>query len=79
MLGGPSMYGQAPMGMPGGMGMSYVQPPAERGTSSTVIVLVVLLCVLLLGMGSCMMCVCAGAASQKSGSALTAEPAGTGP
>jgi serine/threonine protein kinase len=67
MPGGSGGYGMQPMGMPGPMGMTYVQPPAARGTSSAVIVIVVLLCVLVLGMGSCMVCVCAGAASQQSG------------
>jgi hypothetical protein len=47
------------------MGVSYVAQPPREGTSTALIVLIVLLCFILLGMGGCMLCVCVGAAANK--------------
>lgn len=47
------------------MGASYVHPP-RRENNTAVIVMIVLLCFVVLGMGSCMMCVCLGAAADSS-------------
>jgi flagellar basal body-associated protein FliL len=44
------------------MGVSHAAQPTPQGTSTALIILVVLICMLVLASGGCVMCMCIGAA-----------------